>query len=199
MKDRIFQQCLLQVLEPICEAKFHPHSYGFRPARSTHHALARAHHLVNIAGLHYVVDVDIESFFDTINHGKRMKQLWTLGIKEKRILAILSKMLKSEIHGVGIPSKGTPQGGILSPLLSNIALNELDWWLSNQWETFQTRYSYAANGKRARALKTKSNLKEFYFVRYASHLRCHLRCATSKFSVETTKQHKRFMKPPNNG
>jgi RNA-directed DNA polymerase len=81
-----------QVLEPICEARFHDHSYGFRPLRSAKHVLARAAFLVNKNGLHYVVDIDIQSFFDTIAHGKLLKQCWSLGIQDKKILCILSKM-----------------------------------------------------------------------------------------------------------
>jgi RNA-directed DNA polymerase len=164
--DRLLQQCFLQILEPICEAKFHPHSYGFRPGRSTHHALARAHYLVNAAHLHYVVDMDIHSFFDSISHGKLLKQFWTLGIQDKKVLSVLSKMLKAPIAGEGVQHKGTPQGGILSPLFSNVALNELDWWLSNQWQTFQTKKAYKTLSGRLKGLKN-SNLKEFYLVRYA--------------------------------
>lgn len=165
--DRLFQQCVKQVIEPICEPKFHPHSYGFRPNRSAKHALARAVHLININKLNYVVNIDIKSFFDTIDHGKLLKQCWTLGIRDKKILNILSRMLKAEIEGEGIPTKGTPQGGILSPLLSNICLNEMDWWLSNQWATFPTRHCYSNLGKTGRALRNRSHLKEFHFVRYA--------------------------------
>jgi RNA-directed DNA polymerase len=66
--DRIIQQCFKQILEPIAEAKFYKHSYGFRPLRSTHHAMARVQHLINLSGLHFVVDIDIRGFFDNINH-----------------------------------------------------------------------------------------------------------------------------------
>ena len=73
IEDRIVQQCIKQVLEPICEAKFYKHSYGFRPNRSAHHAVARAMFLVNIGKFRYVADVDIHSFFDMVNHGKLLK------------------------------------------------------------------------------------------------------------------------------
>ncbi len=165
MDDRIVQQCIIQILEPICEAKFHAHSYGFRPNRSASHAIARVQSLMNVSKLHYVVDVDIKGFFDNVNHGKLIKQIWTMGIRDKSLISIIGKILKSKIEGIGIPEKGTPQGGIISPLLSNIVLNELDWWLSDQWETIQTRHKYTASHKYD-ALK-KSKLKEFFFVRYA--------------------------------
>ena len=79
--DRLIQQCILQVLDPICEAKFHKRSYGFRPLRSTKNALARAYQLAQVSNLHYVVDIDIKGFFDNINHGKLLKQLWSMGIQ----------------------------------------------------------------------------------------------------------------------
>lgn len=165
MEDRIIQQCIKQVLEPICEAKFHNHSYGFRPNRSTHHAIARCMSLINKANLHYVVDIDINGFFDNVNHSKLKKQIWNLGIQDKNLICILSKILKSEIKGIGIPTKGTPQGGIISPLLSNIVLNELDWWIRSQWETFETKHMYS-KGHKHRAIKG-TNLKEIWLVRYA--------------------------------
>ncbi|OPJ60672.1 group II intron reverse transcriptase/maturase [Clostridium oryzae] len=165
IEDRLIQQSIKQILEPICEAKFHKHSYGFRPNRSTHHAITRAMYLVHINKLHYVVDIDIKGFFDNINHGKLLKQIWSLGIRDKKLICILSKMLKAEIKGIGKPVKGTPQGGIISPILSNIALNELDWWISDQWQTFETSHKYT-NTHKFRALKT-TKMKEMYIVRYA--------------------------------
>ena len=166
MEDRLIQQCIKQVLEPICEAKFHNHSYGFRPNRSTKHAIARTMSLINRSGLHYSVDIDIEGFFDNVDHAKLKKQIWSMGIKDKKLISILSEMLRAEIEGEGIPEKGTPQGGIISPLLSNIVLNELDWWVSNQWETFKTNHKYSNQNNRITAQK-KTNLKEIYIVRYA--------------------------------
>lgn len=164
--DRLVQQCILQVLEPICEPKFHNHSYGFRPNRGADHAISRTVSMVNLFRHYYCVDVDIKGFFDNVDHGKLLKQIWTLGIRDKRLICIISKILKSEIEGEGIPTKGTPQGGIISPLLSLIVLNELDWWVSDQWETYQPKrfsnkksfYSYARN---------YTNLKDGFIVRYA--------------------------------
>jgi hypothetical protein len=74
-----------------------------------------------------------------------------LGIRDRKVLAIIARMLKAPIKGEGTPTKGVPQGGILSPLLSNIVLNDLDWWLSNQWETFKTKYTYSTSGNKYKA------------------------------------------------
>ncbi len=163
--DRLVQQCILQVLEPICEPKFHNHSYGFRPNRGADHAVSRVVSMVNVCRHYYCVDVDIKGFFDNVDHGKLLKQLWTLGIRDKRLLCIISKILKSEIEGEGIPTKGTPQGGIISPLLSLIVLNELDWWVSSQWETFKPE-RMKSKGWLGYAHKY-TNLKDGYIVRYA--------------------------------
>lgn len=181
--DRLVQQCILQVLEPICEAKFHDRSNGFRPNRSTEHAIAQSMRMVQIQHLYFVVDVDIKGFFDNVNHAKLMRQMWTLGIQDKRLLCIIKEMLKAPIvlpSGEKIyPDKGTPQGGILSPLLSNIVLNELDWWVSSQWEDIPThtviKEGTAKNGTPNRSNKCRtlrrSNLKEMYIVRYADDFR----------------------------
>ena len=164
--DRIIQQCFKQVLEPITEAHFYKHSYGFRPLRSTHHAMARVQFLINKSQLHYVVDIDIKGFFDNVNHTLLIKQLWNLGIHDRKVLACISKMLKAEIDMEGIPSKGVPQGGILSTLLSNVVLNDLDHWVSRQWEFFPlTKYYKTREGELY--AKKRSNLKEGYLVRYA--------------------------------
>lgn len=192
IEDRLIQQCIKQVLEPICEAKFYKHSYGFRPNRGTHHAIARSLHLINLAKFHYVVDVDIKGFFDNVNHSKLLKQIYSLGIKDKRLICIISKMLKAEIKGIGIPTKGVPQGGILSPLLSNIVLNELDWWIASQWEYMPTKFNYR-NIQNGRQAMKKTNLKECFIVRYADDFRIYckninhadrLLIATSKWLEE---------------
>ena len=127
--DRLVQQCVLQVLEPICEAKFHDHSYGFRPNRSQQHAISQVHKNMQLSHLHYVVDIDIKGFFDNVSHGKLLKQLWTLGICDKKLISIISAMLKAEVAGIGFPEKGTPQGGIVSPILANIYLDKFDKYI----------------------------------------------------------------------
>ncbi len=166
IEDRLIQQAIKQVLEPICEAKFYKYSYGFRPNRSTEHAIAYFVKKINLEHCHYVVDIDIQGFFDNVNHGKLLKQMWTMGIRDKNLLKIISKMLKAEIQNIGIPTRGTPQGGILSPLLSNIVLNELDWWIDSQWVNMKTKHEYSGSQNKYKALR-KSKLKEIYIVRYA--------------------------------
>ena len=173
--DRLIQQCFLQVLEPICEAKFREISNGFRPNRGAENALAQAERLIQTCNLHIVIDIDIKGFFDNVSHGKLLKQMWTLGIRDKTLISIISAMLKAEVAGIGFPEKGTPQGGIIRPLLSNIVLNELDWWIGSQWEELPTRHEFYGkiheNGtkdksKKYRGLRT-TKLKECYIVRYA--------------------------------
>lgn len=186
IEDRLIQQCIKQVLEPICEAQFYKHSYGFRPNRSTHHAIARTMFLTNRHNFQYVIDIDIKGFFDNVNHAKLLKQMWAMGIRDKNLLCILSKMLKAEIKGIGIPTKGVPQGGILSPLLSNIVLNELDWWIANQWDNKKTVKDYAYQSNKLKALK-RSKLKEVYIVRYADDFKlfCKSRDAANKLFIAT--------------
>lgn len=151
--------------------KFYNHSYGFRPTRTTRHAVARVQTLVNINKYHYTVDIDIKGFFDNVNHSILLKQVWNIGIRDKRVIAVISKMLKAPIKGEGIPTKGVPQGGILSPLLSNIVLNDLDQWVADQWECFETRYQYSVNYSKYVNLRRNSKLKEGFLVRYADDFR----------------------------
>lgn len=173
--DRLIQQCVLQVMEPICEAKFCETSNGFRPNRGVENALAQAEKHMQQGNLHIVIDIDIKGFFDNVHHGKLLRQIWAMGIHDKKLLSIISAMLKAEVAGIGFPEKGTPQGGIISPLLSNIVLNELDWWITSQWVDMPTRHEYSgrihANGTKDQSKKyrelRKTKLKECYIVRYA--------------------------------
>ncbi|MCD7777944.1 MAG: group II intron reverse transcriptase/maturase [Clostridiales bacterium] len=184
--DRLIQQCVLQVLEPICEAKFHERNNGFRPHRSTQNAIAQCYKMAQIQNLHFVVDVDITGFFDNIDHSKLIRQLWAMGIRDRKLIMIIKQMLKAEILFNDIvitPETGTPQGGILSPLLANVVLNELDWWIANQWEMFRikegsTGYEFPKVDKEGNVItidrtqkwnkmRAKTKLKEMYIVRYA--------------------------------
>lgn len=141
--------------------------------------MAQTHRNMQLSNLHYCVDIDIQGFFDNVNHSKLLKQIWTMGIQDKKLLVVIRKMLKAPIKmpdkAVCYPTKGTPQGGILSPLLSNIVLNELDWWVSSNWENMPTKHEYytttSENGTISRcgameALK-KTKVKEMRIVRYA--------------------------------
>lgn len=200
IKDRLIQQCVLQVLEPICEAKFHERSNGFRPNRSAEHAIAQAMTMIQQRSMYYVVDIDIKGFFDNVSHGKLLKQMWSLGIREKKLLSVISAMLKAEVAGIGFPERGTPQGGIISPLLSNIVLNELDWWITSQWEEFPTRYAYkcfihengTANKSPAYSALRKTGLKECYIVRYADDFK--LFCSNRTDAVKLFEATKQWLK-----
>ena len=178
--DRLVQQCILQVMEPICEAKFYERSNGFRPNRSAENAIAQCYKMINLQKLYFVVDVDIKGFFDNVNHTKLIQQIWHMGIRDKKLLCIIREMLKAPIvmpnGDTEYPTKGTPQGGILSPLLSNIVLNELDWWIDSQWEGMPTKREYKCevrpNGTVNKtaiygAFKNTTKLKEMHIVRYA--------------------------------
>lgn len=183
MWDRLIQQCIKQIMEPICEAKFSENSYGFRPLRSVEHAIQRVYQLMQRTNLHYVVEFDIKGFFDNVDHSKLIKQIWSMGIQDKHLLYVLKQILKAPIQmpdGKMIrPAKGTPQGGIISPLLANIVLNELDHWIDSQWieHPITEKYSFKLNsngskdlGHAYRAMKT-TGLKEMYIVRYADDFR----------------------------
>ena len=136
--DRLIQQCIKQVMEPICEAKFSNNSYGFRPMRSVENAIKATYNRLQLSNLHYVIEFDIKGFFDEVDHSKLMKQIWAMGIQDKHLLYVLKQILKAPIRmpdgSTMFPTKGTPQGGIISPLLANIVLNELDHWVESQWE-----------------------------------------------------------------
>ena len=207
--DRLVQQCILQVLEPICEAKFHERSNVFRPNRSAEHAMAKCYRMIQMQNLHFVVDIDIKGFFDNVNHSKLICQIWAMGIRDKQLICIIKQMLKAPVvmpdGSMIYPTKGTPQGGILSPLLANIVLNELDWWISSQWETMPThkefKISNSSNGTPNRGyiyniFKNKTTLKEMYIVRYADDFKifCRKRSDADKIFIAVKKWLKERLK-----
>jgi RNA-directed DNA polymerase len=143
--DRFIQQALLQVLQVQWDVTFSDHSYGFRPGRSAHQAIVRAQQYIQ-SGYGWVVDIDLEKFFDRVNHGKLMS-LVRERVKDERVRALVYRYLKAgvmvgdEYHEVG---EGTPQGGPLSPLLANLLLDRLDKELERREHCF-VRYGDDCN------------------------------------------------------
>ena len=194
--DRLIQQCFKQVLEPICEAHFSKHSYGFRPNCSAENAIADTYQRLQKSKLHYVIEFDIKGFFDNVNHEKLIRQMWTLGIRDKHLLGKILRILKAPIKmpngELKYPTKGTPQGGIISPLLANIVLNELDHWVESNWEKNPIVYKYSkSTNSKGTLIKSygygamrKTKLKEMYIVRYADDFRIFCR---TKTTAEKTK------------
>ena len=196
--DRLIQQCIKQVMEPICEAKFSEHSYGFRPNRSVEHAIAETYQRLQRSNLHYVVEFDIKGFFDNVNHQKLLHQIYSLGIRDDILKSKIKRILKAPVKVLDgklvYPEKGTPQGGILSPLLANIALNELDQWVESNWEnnphaTTHWKNAIDKNGETNKGngykwMRKETKLKEMYIVRYADDFRIFCR---TKTDAERTK------------
>jgi group II intron reverse transcriptase/maturase len=145
LTDRLIQQALHQVLSPIFEADFSAQSYGFRPGKNAHQAVKAARQYV-AAGRRVVVDIDLEKFFDRVNHDLLMQKL-SLKIDDGRVLSLIRRYLEAGMMAEGIISprtEGTPQGGPLSPLLSNIVLTELDRELERRGHAF-CRYADDCN------------------------------------------------------
>ncbi len=141
VRDRVVQTALLYVIEPIFDHTFHEHSYGFRRQRGCKNALERVERLLN-EGYVYVVDADLKSYFDTIDHNILMS-LVRAKISDRRILSLVESYLKQgvlEDLRVWEPEKGSPQGAVISPLLANIFLNPLDHLLSGEGYEI-TRYA----------------------------------------------------------
>jgi RNA-directed DNA polymerase len=162
--DRLIQQCILQILQPIWDPTFHPNSYGFRPGKSAHQAVMQAQKYVQ-EGRRFVVDVDLEKFFDRVNHDILMDRVMKR-VKDERLVKLIRRYLQAGImnHGVVIErDEGTPQGGPLSPLLSNLLLDEVDWELEKRGLAF-ARYADDCNvyvkSQRAadRAMKTMEKI-----------------------------------------
>jgi RNA-directed DNA polymerase len=143
--DRLIQQAMHQVLQPIFDPEFSESSYGFRPTRSAHQAVRQARRHV-AEGRRWVVDIDLEKFFDRVNHDVLMSRV-ARKVKDKRVLKLIRKYLQAGMMEGGLTSprtEGTPQGGPLSPLLSNILLDELDKELERRGHRF-CRYADDCN------------------------------------------------------
>lgn len=137
VQDRVIQQAISQVLSPIFEAEFSDHSYGYRPGRSAHDAIQAASRYV-LEGKTWMVDLDISAFFDEVNHDILMAKIGRK-IRDKRVLRVIGNYLRAPMQRDGSKekrSRGTPQGGPLSPLLANIYLDELDKELEQRGLSF---------------------------------------------------------------
>ncbi len=145
VQDRLIQQAMHQILSQEYEPRFSEHSYGFRPGRSAHDAVKAAQGNIE-AGNTWVVDIDLAKFFDTVNHDRLMARM-KADIGDKRVLRLVNEYLKAGVMVNGIvmeTEEGTPQGGPLSPLLSNIVLDELDRELEKRGHRF-VRYADDCN------------------------------------------------------
>jgi RNA-directed DNA polymerase len=160
LRDRIVQEALRAILDPIYETDFQPHSYGFRKGRCTMDAIAVIMPLFNESNKHYyVIEGDIRSYFDTVHHRKLLTIL-RRRIGDKDILDLIWKFLKAGVLEQGLfaqTDEGVPQGGIISPLLANVYLNEFDRWAEERWE--QNQYE--------RSKRRKAGGGHYRMVRYA--------------------------------
>lgn len=170
--DRIIQECIRLILEPICEARFYPHSYGFRPYRAQKHAIRDIVNVINASAKSpdqpvWAVEGDIKGCFDNINHRLLLKKIWRIGVHDKRVVKIICQMLKAgyiESDHYNTTKMGTPQGGILSPLLSNIYLNDFDWYVGRKYMEPHRQCKHKCND--TRRLKW-SGVTPKYNFRYA--------------------------------
>jgi len=144
--DRLVQQAVLQVLEPIFDPNFSESSYGFRPGRGAHQALRQASQYVGEEGRIFVVDLDLEKFFDRVQHDVLMARVGRK-VRDQRLLALIGRFLRAGMMQNGVcvrREEGTPQGGPLSPLLANILLEDLDKELEKRGHRF-CRYADDCN------------------------------------------------------
>ncbi|MEY8420837.1 group II intron reverse transcriptase/maturase [Oscillospiraceae bacterium 44-5] len=167
IRDRIVQECMRTVLEPIFEAQFFAHSYGFRPMRDAPMALERAKLLVHHTGYHWIVEGDISKCFDRIDHAILLKRLYHMGIRDRRVLQIIKAMLKTGVMDeCEVNEEGTPQGGLISPLLANVYLDIMDEWITKQWEIKKTEYPFSKPYRKYKGLRRTALIPGF-LVRYA--------------------------------
>ena len=167
--DRIIQECIRIIIEPICEARFYPHSYGFRPYRAQKHAIRDIINVLNASTRSpdqpvWAVEGDIKGCFDNIDHRILLSKIWRIGIHDKRVIKIISQMLKAgyiESDMQYDTDMGTPQGGILSPLLSNVYLNDFDWYIGRKY--YEPHRQCKIKGNDSRRLKWSGVTPKYNF------------------------------------
>ena len=179
LRDRIVQEALRAILDPIYESDFYRHSYGFRKGRRTMDAIAVLMPLFNSSIKHYyVIEGDLQSYFDTVHHRTLMKLL-RRRLKDRALLDLIWKFLKSGVMEGGLFARtesGVPQGGVISPLLANVYLNEFDQWAAAQWDL----------DPNARRRNRRAGLGNYKMVRYADDFV--VVSNASKAEVKATKQ-----------
>lgn len=184
--DRIVQQAVLQILSPHYEPTFHPSSHGFRPEHSCHTAIAEAVSHIE-EGFDVVVDIDLDSFFDRVHHQRLLARL-EQRIDDKRVIRLIHHMLKAKVvlpEGLIVNTEeGTPQGGPLSPLLSNIVLDELDWELDKRGHRF-VRY---ADDQNIYVRSERSGIRVMESISRFIDKRLRLKVNTEKSAVARTEE-----------
>lgn len=184
LRDKMVQEAMRMALEPIYEVEFHPDSYGFRPHRSAHHAVARCQNLLK-HGFSWVIEGDVKACFDNIAHDSILRDLREK-VMDNKFLHLVRLFLKAGVvvEGVFQPTeKGVPQGGVLSPLLANVVLNRLDWFLHSKGThddagTFRVWYKGGANVK---------------FVRYADDWCVFITRASKRYAAALRDQIRNFL------
>jgi len=183
LRDKIVQEAMRMALEPIFEVEFHDNSYGFRPNRSTHHAVFRCQNLMH-TGFTWVIEGDVKACFDEISHEAILSSVREK-VMDNKFIDLVKRLLKSgvQIDGVVQPTvKGVPQGGVVSPLLSNAVLNRLDWFLHDK----------GAYDKECRRIRYRqhSNIR---FVRYADDWCVFITRGSKKLAEDLREQIREFL------
>ena len=198
--DRLIQQCISQILDPICEGRFIENSYGYRHYRSTENAIASASIMINQYSMYYVIPLKINNFYESVNHHKLMRQLWSFGIHDKKLLWLIGRILKTPMyyvsnHGpVFYPTCGIVQCGNLYQLLTNIVLNELDHRVDKMWCNHPVTRKYAIGyNKNDSEIKSagfyamkKTKLREARIVRFGEEILIFCRNKNAAEDVKTS-------------
>ena len=158
--DRVIQEVVRSVIEPILEAQFYDHSYGYRPMREAGQAIEYLNHIMKHSGYTWCIEGDISEFFDKVNHRILLKTLWSMGIRDRRVLMVIKQMLEAGIlNECETNELGAPQGGIISPLLANVYLHRMDMWITREWYNKKTRKNFVSQSSKIATLKHHSTIK----------------------------------------